>query len=211
MCRLISAAVRASTSSKSSEEFTSSPISASVFRTSAEISVFSVAVVSVAVACVCSLAGFMNSYHYSRQPRSGCGSSFYRSFGDNPFWRWQVGRETALRIAVCLFAWFSRFVLGLQREHCDSLQIAVTLRIVQPKPHHEFVRDAKSHIVRPHRRDAPFRLVQQYRHPQPLRFALFKNPQEVLQGHPRIQNIFHYNDRPALDTSVEIFCESYLP
>src|SRR5260370_41165533 len=64
MWRLISAAVRASTSSKSSEAFTSSPISASVANTSAEIS----APPFNAVAAVSPSVEFMKSNHYSRRP-----------------------------------------------------------------------------------------------------------------------------------------------
>src|SRR5260370_1359720 len=65
MCRLIKAAVRAKTSSKSSEAFTSSPISVSVERTSAEIS----SRPCKAVAVDCASVGFMKSTYYIR-PRS---------------------------------------------------------------------------------------------------------------------------------------------
>src|SRR5882672_10188056 len=66
MWRLMRAAERAKTSSRSSEEFTSSPISASVAKTSAEISV------PVFAICVsaCALGGFMDSLYYSRRPRA---------------------------------------------------------------------------------------------------------------------------------------------
>src|SRR6266481_572028 len=70
MCRLISAAVLASTSSKSSELFTSSPISASVESTSAEISAPPLS----AVAVDCSFIGFMKSVYYSRR-RTGSRSA----------------------------------------------------------------------------------------------------------------------------------------
>src|SRR6476646_3291415 len=57
------AADRAKTSSRSSEEFTSSPISASVAKTSAEISV----PVFVVCVSVCAPVVFMNSLYYSRR------------------------------------------------------------------------------------------------------------------------------------------------
>src|SRR6267378_2184698 len=60
------AAERAKTSSRSSEEFTSSPISASVARTSAESS----APVLVVCASACAPGGFMDSIYYSRRRRT---------------------------------------------------------------------------------------------------------------------------------------------
>src|SRR5579863_2391639 len=57
MCRLMSAAERASTSSRSSEALTSSPISASVARTSAEVS----AAAFSASVLVCDSWGFIDS------------------------------------------------------------------------------------------------------------------------------------------------------
>src|ERR1700732_1958789 len=65
MWRLISAAVRANTSSRSSEAFTSSPISVSVASTSAEIS----AVASCA-SVVCSSVVLMRHAHYIRSARA---------------------------------------------------------------------------------------------------------------------------------------------
>src|SRR5580704_529095 len=207
----MSAAVRASTSSRSSEELTSSPISASVLSTSAETSAAAAAAASTAVDSGCSLAGFMNLYHYSRQPQSGCESS-YLIISAVTF---QFGAAGQLKHCAAygsfLFVWFWRFVLRLQNEHSDSLQIAITLRIVQPKADHEFVGNAESHVIRLHRRDAPFRLVQQYRDAQPLWLALFQYSQEILQRHSGIQNIFNDDDSPAFDARVQIFCESYLP
>src|SRR5882762_6719744 len=60
------AAERARTSSRSSEEFTSSPISASVAKTSAEIS----APVCVVCVSVWAPGGFMDSLYYSRRQRA---------------------------------------------------------------------------------------------------------------------------------------------
>src|SRR5271168_4351902 len=74
MCRLISAAERASTSSKSSEAFTSSPISASVASTSAETSSPPVA----AVAAVFVSVGFMQSNYYSRRAELPFLQRFYQ-------------------------------------------------------------------------------------------------------------------------------------
>src|SRR5262245_8485807 len=66
MCLLISAAVRASTSSKSSEAFTSSPICVSVARTSSDTSD------GVPIACligsVCVPVGFIIERQYIRRP-----------------------------------------------------------------------------------------------------------------------------------------------
>src|SRR5208282_4316479 len=211
MCRFMSAAVRASTSSKSSEELTSSPISASVLRTSAEISAFSVAVVRVAGASVWSFGGFMNSYHNSRQPRRVRESSLWQaSLVCSRYAEEGLEQTLRLRTAARSIGRFSSFVLRLQAKYSDSLEIAVTLRIVQAKADHEFVRDAKSDVIRLHSCNPPFRLIQQHRDAQPLRLALFKYAQEILQRHPRIQNIFHHNDRPALDTGIQILCKSYL-
>src|SRR5882724_12626294 len=67
MWRLMSAAVRASTSSRSSDEFTSSPISASVARTSAEIS----GVPLGAAVSICVSVGFIWKNYYSR-PANVC-------------------------------------------------------------------------------------------------------------------------------------------
>src|SRR6266849_9486959 len=60
------AAERARTSSRSSEEFTSSPISASVAKTSAETSV----PVFVVCVSVCAPVGFMDSLYYRRRLRA---------------------------------------------------------------------------------------------------------------------------------------------
>src|SRR5882724_1083251 len=65
------AAERAKTSSRSREEFTSSPISASVAKTSAEISV----PVFVVSASACAPGGFMDSLYYSRRRRARLHSS----------------------------------------------------------------------------------------------------------------------------------------
>src|SRR5262245_25569660 len=62
MCFLMSAAVRDSTSSRSSEAFTSSPISASVARTSAEISPWGTGFTGTDVS-----DGFICSYYSSRK------------------------------------------------------------------------------------------------------------------------------------------------
>jgi hypothetical protein len=70
MCRLISAADRARTSSRSSDALTSSPICASVARTSAEISAPPFIAPSKAVAVVCVSSGFINSSYYSRPART---------------------------------------------------------------------------------------------------------------------------------------------
>src|SRR5216683_6543264 len=67
MWRLMRAAERARTSSRSSEELTSSPISASVAKTSAEIS----APMFVVCVSVWAPGGFMDSLYYSRRQRAG--------------------------------------------------------------------------------------------------------------------------------------------
>src|SRR5882672_918158 len=79
MCRLMRAAERARTSSRSSEEFTSSPISARVAKTSAEIS----APVFVVCVSVWGLGGFMDSLYYSRRQRA-CPALF------NGFPKWDI-------------------------------------------------------------------------------------------------------------------------
>src|SRR5215467_11185179 len=62
MCFLISAAVRASTSSRSSEAFTSSPICVRVASTSSDTS----EVVEFRMGSVCVSGGFMLTRHYIR-------------------------------------------------------------------------------------------------------------------------------------------------
>src|SRR5467141_1955948 len=101
MCRLIKAADRAKTSSRSSEAFTSSPISASVARTSAEISVppFN------AIAVVCSSVGFMK-YYYSRRPivspvLAGCISHESRVTSHRPASSDHVGGPVGYSLPLC--------------------------------------------------------------------------------------------------------------
>src|SRR5208282_6018964 len=113
MCRLISAAVRASTSSKSSDAFTSSPISANVASTSAEVSGLSV----VGAAC-------------------------------------DLGSVASMYLLI---------ITGVSRAHRWRSVHSV-----------QFVCDGEPAVVGLHIRDAALHLIQQHRHPQVLRLALFK-------------------------------------
>src|ERR1700730_10703793 len=88
MCRLMSAAVRASTSSRSSEALTSSPISASVARTSAEVSGLPFAVtatVSVSVGFIeqTIIAGSVDEQGVRRRLLSGMSEIYLRNGAPN--------------------------------------------------------------------------------------------------------------------------------
>src|SRR5882762_12037017 len=85
------AAERAWTSSRSSEELTSSPISASVAKTSAEIS----APMFVVFVSVWAPGGFMDSLYYSRRQRA-CPALF----GGFPKWNHFFDAGTAPRVIV---------------------------------------------------------------------------------------------------------------
>src|SRR5215475_9471657 len=72
MCLLISAAVRASTSSKSSEAFTSSPICVSVASTSSDTS----NAFPAGMGSVCVPGGFIREQQYNRRPtRPACAAN----------------------------------------------------------------------------------------------------------------------------------------
>src|SRR6266567_2474089 len=162
MCRLIKAAVRARTSSRSSEALTSSPISASVDRTSAEISVppFN------AVAVVCSSVGLMKSYYYSRRRRVRPAKLTPQSgFSFFPIMKLIVRACESYPADCDCFSGkssvFGRLFLQArtQQQHANVGQISITLGVIKPVPDHKFVGNGKSDVVSMHGRDPAFRFV----------------------------------------------------
>src|ERR1700746_3873411 len=164
MCRLMSAAARANTSSRSSEAFTSSPISASVASTSVEIS----EPPPRAALIMCSSVGFMDQNYYSRCEKTG------RFAGGNPLstpWSFlacsgQCHERRQERIQEALPFLLLRLRSAPQLQNPDIRQVAVALRIVEPVSDDKFVGNSEAHIIRAHRRNAPLRLVEQHRHSQ---------------------------------------------
>src|SRR6266403_3658748 len=185
------AAERARTSSRSSEEFTSSPISASVAKTSAEISV----PVFVVCASVCAPEGFMDSLYYSRRLRA-CPALL----GGFPGWgSLLVVQELAcvLRVvcssrqkkfAQLLPSFLRSFLLEVasKRENSHVGQVPIAFGVVQPVADDKFVGNREADVVGAHRRDPAIGLVQQHRDAQVLRLAMLEQLQEVLQRHPGI-------------------------
>jgi len=50
--------------------------------------------------------------------------------------------------------------------------------------------------------DATFRFIQQYRDANALRLALFKDAQQILQGHAGIEDVFHDDNRFPFDAGI---------
>src|SRR5450759_1493569 len=87
-----------------------------------------------------------------------------------------------------------------KRQNAHVLEVAISLRIVQPISDNEFIRNLKSDVVRLDVfLDAPFRLVKQRRDLQRIRLALLQNAQQVPESEPRIQNILDHDDVEPLD------------
>src|SRR5215467_4674332 len=134
MCFLMSAAVRASTSSRSSDAFTSSPISASVDSTSADTSsvgpVTLICMDASAESIFCSIIAVSFRVH------------------SRSFW---------------------------ERQNSNFRQIAVALSVVKPVTHHKLVRNWKADVIRLHRGQSAFGLIQKDSDTQVLRFSLLQD------------------------------------
>src|SRR6266403_2641185 len=185
------AAERARTSSRSSEEFTSSPISASVAKTSAEISV----PVFVVCASVCAPVGFMDSLYYSRRLRAcpgllggfpGRGSLLVvqePACASRPLC---CSRQKDIRSTTPSLLGSFLLEVASKRENTHVGQVPVAFGIVQPVTDDKFVGNREADVVGAHRCDAAIGLVQQHRDAQVLRLAMLEQLQEVLQRHPGI-------------------------
>src|SRR6266850_2900297 len=173
------AAVRAKTSSRSSEEFTSSPISASVAKTSAETSV----PVFVVCASACAPVGFMDSLYYSRRK----GHAFHSSaaFSDCESLLLVQEPSCVLRVvcssrqkkfAQLLPSFLRSFLLEVasERENAHIGQVPVAFGIVQSVSDDKFVGNRVADVVGAHRCDAALGLVQQHRDAQVLRLAMLE-------------------------------------
>src|ERR1700761_1388373 len=200
MCLLISAAERASTSSRSSDALTSSPISASVASTSAEVSV---AAFSASVP-VCVSWGFIEALIIAGgQHRQDARFAYVEKFATA-----KISRIFAAFFQICGAS--ARFRAGPQRKHADIGHIPVSLGVIESISDNELVRNRKSDIVRVHGSDPPLRLIQQNRNPNTLRLALLKYPQQILQRHSSVENVFHNDHRFALDARIEIARQPHL-
>src|SRR5258706_5300192 len=177
MCRLISAAVRANTSSRSSEAFTSSPISVSVASTSAEISK-----AGAAAMVVCSSVVLMRYGHYNRSAAQA-----------------RVSRNSLL-----FFLFRAFFILRAKVQDTHIAEIAVALRIVQPVAHHELVGNLEANIIRADLGDPPLWLIQQHGHTNAPGLPLLEYAQQILQRHSRIKNILHHNNCLSLYAGVQV-------
>src|SRR5579863_10496714 len=99
-----------------------------------------------------------------------------------------------------------------QGKDAHVLEIAIALGVVQAVSDDEFIGNLEADIIRfDVFLDAPFRLIQQRRDFQRIRFALLQNAQEVAEREPRIQNILDHKDVQALDASVQVLVEAHLP
>src|SRR6202011_4163485 len=136
MWRLMSAAVRANTSSRSSEAFTSSPISVSVASTSGESSGAGLA----ASGSVCVALAFMQ-VKIIAGPIGG---------PDHPLW--SVARMRSSRL----------FRLRSQGEHADIREVAVGLGVIQAVADHEFVGDGEANVIGADFGQAARRLIEQH-------------------------------------------------
>src|SRR5258706_12625967 len=165
MCRLISAAVRANTSSRSSEAFSSSPISVSVASTSAEISK-----AGAAATVVCSSVVLMRYGHYNRS----------------------AAQARVSRSSLLFFLFRAFFILRAKGQDTHIAEIAVTLRIVQPVSHHELVGDFEAHIIRADFGDPPLRLIQQHGHTNAPALPLLKYAHHIFQRHPGFKRLVHH-------------------
>src|ERR1700720_427832 len=196
MWRLISAAVRASTSSRSSEAFTSSPISASVARTSAEAS----GLPCSAAVPTCVSGAFIESIIIAGSLRVQC---FCKDFISRSVWA-GPGRGRDVR-------WLRLAALGSQRKHAHVRHVAVAFGVVQAKANNKFIRNRKTDVIGMHRSDPALRLVQQHSDTNPLGLALFKNTQQVLQRHARVEDVFHHDYGLPFDAGIQVAREPYLP
>src|ERR1700681_4613232 len=183
MWRLMSAAVRANTSSRSSEAFTSSPITVSVASTSGESSGAGLA----ASVSVCASVGFMQ-VNIITGPIGG---------PDEPLW--SVARMRA--------SWLFR--LRSQREHTDVREVAVALGVIQAVADHEFVGDGEANVIGADFREAARWFIEQHGHAQTSGLPLIENAQQILERHARVQNIFDDDDRFPFDAGVQIAREFY--
>src|SRR5882762_1379917 len=173
------AAVRAKTSSRSSDEFTSSPISASVAKTSAETSV----PVFVVCASACAPVGFMDSLYYSRRE----GHAFHSSAAFADCDRFFLFRNRLARCAWSVAAARKKFAqllpsflrsflleVASERESTHIGQVPVAFGIVQSVSDDKFVGNREADVVGAHRCDAALGLVQQHRDAQVLRLAMLE-------------------------------------
>src|SRR6266404_5892008 len=173
------AAERARTSSRSSEEFTSSPISASVAKTSAEISV----PVFVVCASACAPVGFMDSLYYSRRLRA-CPALP----GGFPEWVSLLvvqepdcalkpiccSRQKDIRLTTTSFLGSFLLEVASERENTHIGQVPVAFGIVQSVSDDKFVGNREADVVGAHRCDAALGLVQQHRDAQVFWLAMLE-------------------------------------
>src|SRR5215472_12356579 len=127
MWRLIKAAVRDRTSSRSREALTESPISARVANTSAESS----GPPNAATTPVCASVGFMKSTIIAGAPGASADTK-HTSIGT---WLFGLG-------------WFGR--IRAQFQNANVGNIAVALGVVQSVANDEFVGNGKANVVSAH-------------------------------------------------------------
>src|SRR5262249_42480052 len=96
---------------------------------------------------------------------------------------------------------------GGQGKNSDVGQVAVALGIVEPVADDKFVRNDKANIIGSDIGDAAFCFVQENRDFQAFWLTLLQNTQQILQGQPGVEDVFHNQDHLAFDAGVEILVE----
>src|SRR6516164_1339627 len=186
MCFLISAAARDSTSSRSSEAFTSSAISASVANASADTS-----------PCGATFTGTDISDGSISNMVADAHAVFATNLRFGPPKR---GDRTGPPSGPSMGN-------GRQRQDSNVRQVPITFGVVQAVAHHEFVGNGKTSVVGVHVDQPAFFLVQQHGDPEILGLALLQNAQQIFQSQTGVQNVLDHDDRLALDAGIEILVE----
>src|SRR5208282_505455 len=199
MCRLISAAVCARTSSRSSDAFTSSPISANVASTSAEVSGLSVCGVVCSLGSVASMYPLIITGVPPEVPVEQAPFCANRSRGRVLPHKWK-----RVLLVLC-------FSARPQLQHAHIRQIPVALVKIQSVAHHKFIRDREPRVIGFHVRNAALHLVQQHCHAQVLRFPLFKQFQQIFKRQSGVQDILHDKHRAPLNADVEVLGQLHFP
>src|SRR5262245_11482686 len=94
-----------------------------------------------------------------------------------------------------------------QGKNSDVRQVTVALGIVEPVTDDKFVRNDKADIIGSDIGDAAFSFVQERRDFQALWLSLLQNAQQILQGQPGVEDVFHNQDYLTFDAGVQVLVE----